>query len=79
MVSAYMLHKQGACLKRKTSSGHIWMKCMVESIPKEEIGQGFRADFNGHVGEWKRGDEDVMGRYSDKPKMQKDRLWWISR
>ena len=35
---------------------------VVESIPKEErvmIG----ADFNGHVGEVKRGDDNVMGRY----------------
>ena len=38
---------------------------VVESIPKEErvvIG----ADFNGHVGEGNRDDENVMGRYGDK-------------
>ena len=38
---------------------------VMESIPKEErmvIG----ADFNLHVGEGNRGDENVMGRYGDK-------------
>ena len=38
---------------------------VVESIPRQErvvIG----ADFNGHVGEGNRGDEDVMSRYGVK-------------
>ena len=53
---------------------------VVESIPNEErvvIG----ADFNGHVGEGNRGDENVMGRYgmATRREMQKGRWWWISR
>ena len=38
---------------------------MAETIPRQErivIG----GDFNGHVGEGNRGDEDVMGRYGVK-------------
>ena len=37
----------------------------MESIPKEEI-LAIGADFNGHVREGNRGDENVMGRYGDK-------------
>ena len=47
---------------------------VVEIIPNEErvvIG----ADFNGHVGEWNRGDENVMGTYGDKARKRRDK-WW---
>ena len=32
-----------------------------------------RADFNGHVGEGNRGDENVMGRYGDKARNAEER------
>ena len=37
----------------------------VDSIPREERGL-IGEDFNGHVGEGNRGDEEVMGRFDVK-------------
>ena len=37
------------------------------------------ADFNGHVGEGNRGNENIMGRLATRREMRKDRWWWISR
>ena len=56
---------QVGCLREEKDKFWTDLDEVVESIPKEErlvIG----ADFNGHVGEGNRGDENVIGRYGDK-------------
>ena len=56
---------QVGCLTEEKDKFWTDLDEVVESIPKEErlvIG----ADFNGHVGEGNRGDDNVMGRYGDK-------------
>ena len=63
VISAYAPHV--GCLMDGKDKFWTDLDEVVESIPKEErvvIG----ADFNGHVGEWNRGDDNVMGRYGDK-------------
>ena len=53
---------QVGCLREEKDKFWTDLDEVVESIPKEErlvIG----ADFNGHVGEGNRGDENVIGRY----------------
>ena len=56
---------QVGCLREEKDKLLTDLDEVVESIHKEErvvIG----ADFNGHVGDGNRGDENVMGRYGDK-------------
>ena len=68
VISAYA--PQVGCLREEKDKCWTNLDEAVESIPKEErlvIG----ADFNGHVAEGNRGDENVMGRYG--------RCWRISR
>ena len=63
VISAYA--PQVGCLSEDKDKFWTDLDEVVESIPKEErlvIG----ADFNRHVGEGNRGDENVMGRYGDK-------------
>ena len=53
------------CLREEKDKFWTDLDEVVENIPKEKrlvIG----ADFNGHVGEGNRGDENVLGRYGDK-------------
>ena len=74
VVSAYA--PQVGCLRKEKDTFWTDLDEVVESIPKEErvvIG----ADFNGHVGEGNRGDDNVMGRYGDKARNAE--RWWISR
>ena len=55
------------CLREEKDKFWTDLDEVVESIPKEErvvIG----ADFNGHVGEGNRGDDNVMEIYGDKAK-----------
>ena len=77
VISAYA--PQVGCLREEKDKFWTDLDEVVESIPKEErlvIG----ADFNGHVGEGNRGDDNVMGRYmATRREMQKGRCWWISR
>ena len=63
VISAYA--PQVWCLREEKDKFWTDLDEVVESIPKEErvvIG----ADFNGHVGEGNRGDDNVMERYVDK-------------
>ena len=63
VISVYT--PQVGCLREEKYKFWTDLDEVVESIPKEErvvIG----ADFNGHVVEGNRGDENVMGRYGDK-------------
>ena len=63
VISAYA--PQVGCLMEENYTFWADLDEVVESIPKEErvvIG----TDFNGHVGEGNRGDENVMGRHGDK-------------
>ena len=63
VISAY--GPQVGCLMEEKDKFWTDLDEVVESIPKEErvvIG----ADFNGHVEEGYRGDENVMGMYGDK-------------
>ena len=66
VVSAYA--PQVGCGKEEKDGFWSQTEEVVESIPREErvvIG----ADFNGHVGNGHRGDEDVMGRYGVKERI----------
>ena len=63
VISAYA--PRVGCLRKEKDKFWIDLDEVVESIRNEErlvIG----ADFNWHVGEGNRGDENVMGRYVDK-------------
>ena len=63
VISAYA--PQVGCLIEEKDKFWRDLDDVVESIPKEErvvIG----ADFNRHVGEGNRGNENIMGRYGDK-------------
>ena len=71
VISAYA--PQVGCLREEEDKFWTDLDEVVESIPKEErlvIG----ADFNGHVGEGNRGDENVMGRYGDKARNAEGQL-----
>ena len=60
VISAYA--PQVGCLREEKDKFWTDLDEVVESIPKEEsvvIG----ADFNVHVGEGNRGDDNVIGRY----------------
>ena len=62
-TSAYA--PQVGCLMEEKDKFWTYLDEVVESMPKEErvvIG----ADFNGHVGEGNRGNENIIGRYGDK-------------
>ena len=63
VISAYA--PQVGCLMEEKDNFWTDLDEVLESIPKEErvvIG----ADFNGHVGEGNRGNDNIMGRYGDK-------------
>ena len=63
VISAYA--PQVGCLMEEKDTFWTDLYEVLESIPKEErvvIG----TDFNGHVGEGNRGNENIMGRYGDK-------------